>query len=145
MSDNTPGSYERDVERASEEGTDFIERTDDLPPPDHYHAPRDLAELLRAGRDDLPPPDHYHAARDLAEMLRGRGEDLAALAGEIGLPDVDPARWERLDVARAASYARETYGDAFTRLVAAHPWLEDAAQSSAHDALGSLADRFLGH
>jgi len=122
MSDATPDSYERDVERAREEGTDIIERT-----------------------DDLPPPDHYRAARDLAEMLRARGEDLAALAGEIGLPDVDPARWERLDVARAASYARERHPEAFASIAADHPWLGEAAEGSAHDALGALADRFLGH
>lgn len=114
--------YEQDVARARAEGTDFIERT-----------------------DDLPPPDHYHAARDLAEMLRAGGEDLAQLAGEIGLPDDDPSRWERLDVARAASYARDKHADAFVRVAADHPWLNDSADGSAHDALGSLADRFLSH
>ncbi len=122
MSDATPGSYERDVARAREEGTDFIERT-----------------------DDLPPPDHYHAARDLAEMLRAGGEDLLGLAAEIGLPGDDPSRWERLDVARAASYAREKHADAFARVAADHPWLSDSADETAHDALGALADRFLGH
>ncbi len=122
MSDGTPDSYERDVQRAREEGTDFIERT-----------------------DDLQPRDHYRAARDLAEMLRGRGEDLAALAAEIGLPDVDPVRWERLDVARAASYARARHPDAFAPVAAEHPWLGEAAEEGTHDPLGALADRFLGH
>ena len=115
-------SYERDVARAREEGTDFIERA-----------------------DDLPPPHHYHAARDLAGILRDAGEDLSQLAGEIGLPGDDPSRWERLDIARAASYARDKHADAFARVTADHPWLGDAADESAHDALGSLADRFLGH
>ena len=122
MSDEAHGNYEREVARAREEGTDFIERT-----------------------DDLPPPDHYHAARDLAEMLRAGGEDLPRLAGEIGLPGDDPARWERLDVARAASYARDRHGDAFARVAANHPWLNESADETAHDALGALADRFLGH
>jgi hypothetical protein len=119
---NDDSQYQRDLAAARDEGTGFIEL-----------------------QDDLPPPDHYHAAQDLAGLLTQGGEDLSRLAPEIGLPGADPALWERLDVARAASYARERYGDAFARLVAAHPWLEEAAQSSAHDALGSLADRFLGH
>ncbi len=120
--DNDRARYERAVAAARDEGTDFIE----LP-------------------DDLPEPDLYHAARDLAELLRAGGEDLPRLAQQIGLPGDDAALWERLDVARAASYARDAHGEAFARLVAAHPWLEEAAQSSAHDALGSLADSFLGH
>lgn len=119
---NDESQYERDLARARDEGTDVIERT-----------------------DDLPAPDHYQAARDLARLLTESGEDLGRLAGEIGLPGDDPARWERLDVARAASYARDRYEGAFTRLAAAHPWLQDAADSSAHDALGTLGDRFLGH
>ncbi len=122
MSDEAAASYERDVERARAEGTDFIERT-----------------------DDLPPHDHYHAARDLAEMLRAGGENLIELASAIGLPGDDPSRWERLDVARAASYAQDRHGDAFARVAADHPWLGEAAETSTHDALGALADRFLGH
>jgi hypothetical protein len=114
-------SYERDLARARDEGTDIIERT-----------------------DDLPPPDHYRAARDLAELLTGEGEDLDALAGEIGLPGSDPALWERLDVARAASYAHDTYGAAFARVAAAHPWLAEWAARNDHGALGTLGDRFLG-
>jgi hypothetical protein len=40
--------YEDDLARARDEGTDLIERTDDFPAPDHYHAARDLADLLGA-------------------------------------------------------------------------------------------------
>ena len=114
--------YERDLERAQAEGTDFIERT-----------------------DDLPEPDRYHAARGLADLLREGGEDLPRLAGEIGLAGEDPALWESLDVARAAAYAREKHAEPFGKLVEAHPWLAASADSAAPGALGSLADRFLGH
>ena len=95
--------------------------------------------------DDLPEPDHYAAARDLAALLKKAGEDLPALSAQIGLAGEDPSSWEMLDIARAASYARDTHADAFAALRAEHPWLERAADSSAHDALGSLSDRFLGH
>lgn len=95
-------------------------------------------------KDDLPEPDRYRAASDLARMLTERGEDLGELGEHIGLASDDPADWEALDIARAASFARHHHRDGFDRLRAAYPWLEAAADSSAHDALGSLTDRFLG-
>ena len=113
--------YERDVARAREEGTDFVEL-----------------------ENDLPEPDRYGAAKDLARLLSERGENWAELAGEVGLPGEDPALWEALDIARAASYARAKYREAFAGVVVSHPWLEAAADSSAHDAIGSMADRFMG-
>ena len=113
--------FARDFARARDDGTDLIERT-----------------------DDLPAPDHYHAARDLADLLDAEGENIAALAAEIGLPGDDPALWERLDVSRAAAYARERHPDAFARVAQAHPWLAESASDSAPGALGALGDRFLG-
>lgn len=90
--------------------------------------------------DDLPPPDQYHAARDLAALI---GEqELTEKRDEIGLPSADPARWESLDIARAASYAREHYPAGFERVILAHPWLNESADSASHDALGALADQF---
>lgn len=90
--------------------------------------------------DDLPPPDKYHAARDLADLI---GEpELAEKRDVIGLTSEDPARWESLDIARAASYAREAYPAGFERIVLAHPWLNEAAASASHDALGALEDSF---
>ena len=61
-------AYERDLARARDEGTDILERT-----------------------DDLPPPDHYGAARDLVDLLVASGEDMNALVEEIGIPGADPA------------------------------------------------------
>lgn len=113
--------YEDDLARARDEGTDLIERT-----------------------DDLPASDHYHAARDLADLLGAKGENLALIASEIGLPGDDPALWERLDVSRAAAYARAQHPDAFENVAATHPWLADSAEDSTPGALGSLGDRFLG-
>ncbi len=113
--------YEDDLADARDEGTDRIERT-----------------------DDLPAPDHYHAARDLADLLGAKGENLALVAGEIGLPGDDPALWERLDVSRAAAYARAQHPTAFENVAAVHPWLAGSADDSTPGALGSLGDRFLG-
>lgn len=113
--------YEDDLARARDEGTDLIERT-----------------------DDLPASDHYHAARDLADLLGAKGENLALVASEIGLPGDDPALWERLDVSRAAAYARAQHPDAFENVAAMHPWLADSADDTTPGALGSLGDRFLG-
>ena len=91
--------------------------------------------------DDLPPPDKYHAARDLAEAI-GAAE-LSAHQGEIGLPDIDPARWESLDIARAAAWAQAHRPDALARAAEAHPWLRDSAASVSPDAAGALVDGFL--
>lgn len=118
MNTSDDDNFARDLARARDENTDFLE----VP-------------------NDLPPPDRYHAARDLADLLKN---DLPARLEEIGLPDVDPARWESLDIARAASFAREAYPNEFSAVVASHPWLENSADQSAHDALGALGDRFLG-
>lgn len=113
-------AYQRDLARARDTNTDLIER------------------------DDLPAPDHYHAARDLAELLTSQGENVAQLAGEIGLPGDDPALWERLDVSRAAAHARARYPDAFAPVAQAHPWLAESADESSPGALGALGDSFLG-
>jgi len=121
MTPNRDSNYEEDLSNARDDNTDLIERT-----------------------DDLPAPDHYHAARDLARLFADAGENLSQLASDIGLPGDDPALWERLDVARAAAHARERHPDAFGRVAAAHPWLNKSADESTPGALGSLADRFLG-
>lgn len=120
MDTNDDGHYQADLARAQADGTGFIER------------------------DDLPEGDHYHAARELADLLTGQGETLATLAPEIGLASDDPARWERLDVARAASYVRDRYPEALEPLLSRHPWLDTAAKSGAHDALDALGNSFLG-
>lgn len=119
MSDSTrsensaeTGTYASDRAAAEDDGTALPERTDDLPPSDLYHAAAALAELLA---DDLPREAEY-----------------------IGLADTDPARWESLDVARAADYARKNHHDAFAPLVRRFPWLEDAADQS----FGAHADGF---
>jgi hypothetical protein len=85
--------------------------------------------------DDFPPSDLYHAAAALAELL---ASDLPREAEYIGLVDTDPARWESLDVARAADYARTKHGDGFARLVSRFPWLDSAADQS----FGAHADGF---
>ena len=121
MTPNRDANYEEDLSNARDDNTDLIERT-----------------------DDLPAPDHYHAARDLTRLFADSGENLSQLADDIGLPGDDPALWERLDVARAAAYARDRYPEAFVRVAAAHPWLNESAEESTPGALGSLADRFLG-
>jgi hypothetical protein len=90
--------------------------------------------------DDLPPPDQFQAARDLAALI---GEqELTQKLDEIGLPSADPSGWESLDIARAASYARDHYPAGFERILLAHPWLSESAASASHDALGALADQF---
>ena len=107
MSDSTheeTGTYTRDRTSAEDDGTALPERTDDLPPSDLYHAAAALAELL--------------------------ADDLASEAEYIGLADSDPARWESLDVARAAGYARKSHSDAFATLVQRFPWLEDSADQA---------------
>ncbi len=114
--------YEREREEARAEGTDFLER-----------------------EDDLPEPDLYRTASDLARLLLDAGEDLTQLKAQLGLPSEEPARWEHLDIARAASYARETHQEAFAALVTTHPWLENIAENYGYGAMGSLADKFLGH
>ncbi len=112
---------ERELAAARDEGTDIIDR-----------------------ENDLPPPAHYRAASDLHRLFTEKQENFLELAEEIVLPGDDPALWERLDVARAASYAQEKYPDDFAAVAEAHPWLQESADSSAHDALGSMGDRFLG-
>ncbi|MBC8104027.1 MAG: hypothetical protein H7Z41_15750 [Cytophagales bacterium] len=106
------GTYTRDRASAEDDGTALGERTDDLPPADLYHAAAALADLLV---EDLPREWEY-----------------------IGLPDTDPARWESLDVARAAGYARERRAEGFAALVVRFPWLE----SKADQAYGAHADGF---
>ncbi len=98
------GTYTRDRAAAEDDGTALLERTDDLPPSDLYHAAAALAELLA---DDLPGEAEY-----------------------IGIADTDPARWESLDVARAADYARSKHAEKFALLVARFPWLDSAADQS---------------
>jgi len=112
--------YERERAAAEDDGTAILELTDDAPPADLYHAAKELADLIGP-------------------------ESLADLRDTIGVADVDPARWESLDVSRAAGYARSFDPDGFSRLVLTYPWLEDAAGRSHHDALGTLADRFVDH
>lgn len=102
----------------------------------------EAGEGFREIPDDLPPPDQFQAARDLAELI-GENE-LTEKRDEIGLPSIDPALWESLDIARAASYAREKYPSGFERVVLSHPWLNESADSASHDALGTLGDQFLG-
>ena len=112
-SSNTENSgYERDRAAAEDDGTALLERTDDLPPSDLYHAAAALAQLLA---DDLPREAEY-----------------------IGLVDLDPARWESLDVARAADYARKNYASGFAELTSRFPWLGESADQS----YGAHADGF---
>jgi len=105
-------SYARDRAAAEDDGTALLERT-----------------------DDRPPVDLYHAAVALADTLH---DDLADALEYIGLPDIDPSRWESLDVARAADYVRRTYPDRFPALSHRFPWLPDVADR----AIGALADAF---
>jgi hypothetical protein len=106
------GTYASDRTAAEDDGTALAERTDDLPPPDLYHAAVALAGLLA---NDLPREAEY-----------------------IGLADIDPVRWESLDVARAAEYARKNHKDGFASLAARFPWLAAAADQS----FGAHADGF---
>lgn len=117
---NTDAAYERDRAAAEEDGTAIPELTDDAPPKDLYHAAKELADLIGP-------------------------EALADLRDTIGVADTDPARWESLDVARAAGYARSSDPDGFSRLTLTYPWLEESAGRAHHDALGTLADRFVDH
>jgi hypothetical protein len=115
MADNTPnetGTYVADKAASEDEGTALLERTDDLPPADLYHAAVALADLLK---NDLPREAEY-----------------------IGIVDSDPARWQSLDVARAADYARKNRSGEFTELIPRFPWLEKAADQ----AYGAHADGF---
>lgn len=109
---------------------------------DAYTAQRAAAEedgtALPERTDDLPPADLGHTARDLAAALRDVFPDRA---DEIGVPE-EVTLWERLDVARAASYLRRHHPDRFTPLISLHPWLEDAAESTDEGAMGALADQF---
>lgn len=105
-------NYARAREAAEEDGTALPERTDDLPPSDLYHGAVALAKLLEG---DLP---------DALEF--------------IGLPDTDPSRWEALDVARAADYARKHRPDAFASLTERFPWMAEIADQS----FGAHADGF---
>lgn len=94
---------------------------------------------LQEQEGDFPPADLYHAAQALADAL---GNDLTEHQEVIGVPDTDPTRWERLDVARVASYARHHRGEAFTSLLSQYPWLAEYADSASHDAMGALSDQF---
>ena len=115
MPDDT--SYERERRKAEEDGTALVEQTDDFAPADMYHAAREIADAL--GESEL----------------REKWET-------IGVAGVDPTLWERLDVARAASYLRHHHPDAFTGLTPRYPWLAEYADSAAHDPMGALSDQF---
>ncbi len=112
-------AYEADVARAHADGTALPEITDG---------------------SDLPPADLYHGAEALAQIL---ADDLPENWQNIGLADTDPARWESLDVARAAAFAVRNRRAAFDALLERFPWL--AAYGSGHsaDPLGAMADQFL--
>ena len=98
-------------------------------------AAEDDGTALSERTDDLPPSDLYHAAAALAELL---ANDLSEQAEYIGIVDLDPARWESLDVARAADYARRNRATGFAELTARFSWLENAADQS----FGALGDSF---
>lgn len=112
QNDRDNSDYDRERAAAEDDGTALLERADDLPPSDLYHAAFALAELLA---DDLPQQAEY-----------------------IGLVDLDPARWELLDVARAADYARRNRATGFAELTTRFPWLGKAADQS----FGALGDSF---
>lgn len=116
---NTPSAanenYARERAQAEEDGTALPERTDDFAPADLYHAAAALAAAMSEG-GSIPP--------DLLQT--------------VGLPDGDPSRWERLDVARAAAWIRDSRPDAFTDLLKRYPWLSESAENS----VGAFRDAF---
>lgn len=109
--------YEREHDEAQTNQTTLPERTDDMPPPDLFHAAEQLTRTLQS----------QTGGREAAEEM-----DLALDA---------PALWGMLDVERAASIVRERFASAWPALAARFPWLADASEGEG-DAVGAMAGQF---
>ena len=116
--DEPDANYDRDRKTAEADGFALAESTNDMPPPDLFHAAQELATKLSA----LP--------------------DGEAEARALNLSLSEPALWGMLDVRRAASVLRDKHPHLWSETSARYPWLKEAAEKGGSDAIEAMANQF---